>query len=96
MNNTIKAPVKTTKSQFDIQVDLAEKELKHKKGVSFVRIHGNTVEYITVTNVPEQTFRFFYNPSKLTASERKQMREKGKLVESLLSANTLKNEEDDL
>lgn len=67
---TPKALIKTTKSAFDIQTDIADKELKSKRGISFARLHGNSLEYINVPNVPEQTFKFFYNPSKLSAAER--------------------------
>lgn len=75
-----KALVKTTKSAFDVQMKITDEELKGKKGISFVRFKGNSVEYIGIPNVPAQTFKFFYNPSKLSNSERQQLREKGLLL----------------
>jgi hypothetical protein len=65
----IKAPNKTTKTQFDLQMDIASK----KHGVSFVLIHGNTIEYVNIPSVPEQRFKYFFNPSHLTAEERKRI-----------------------
>jgi len=67
----VKALNKTTKSAFDIQMDIADKEAKHHKGVSFVRIHGNQIDYVHVKTTPEQRFKFFYNPSKLSPEERR-------------------------
>lgn len=65
-----KAPNKTTKSAFDIQIEIADKESKSKKGISFVIRKGNQIDYINIPNVPEQTFKYFYNPSKLSVNER--------------------------
>jgi hypothetical protein len=80
----IKALVKTTKSPFDIQVDIADKALKHNKGVNFAIVKGNKVEYIHVPNAPEQTFKYFYNPSKLTAEDRKKTIEQRIIAQKIL------------
>lgn len=65
-----KASVKTTKSQFDIQMDNALKAAKHNKGISFALYHGNHVEYVNIPNHPLQNFKYFENTSHLTNAER--------------------------
>lgn len=80
----IKALVKTTKSPFDIQMDIADKALKHTKGINFVRMNGNNIEYVNIPNSPDQTFKYFYNPSKLTAEERSKTIEQRIIAQKIL------------
>jgi len=74
-----KALIKTTKSAFDIQMDNADKSAKMNKGISFAIVHGNNVEYVHIPTLPEQQHKYFFNPSHLTAEERKRILE-GKLL----------------
>jgi hypothetical protein len=69
-------------SRIQVQIASIDDQLKHKtnKGISFVRKNGNHIEYINIPNVRQQTFRYFYNPSKLTNDERKRLLEKRKTV----------------
>lgn len=62
------------------QIESVDKSTLHKqhKGISFVRLINNTIEYINIPNVPGQTFRYFYNPSKLSKEERE------KIIDSLI------------
>ena len=74
-----RASIKTTKSAFDIQMDNADKSAKINKGISFVICNGNTVEFVHIPTLPEQKHKYFFNPSHLTAEERKRILE-GKLL----------------
>ena len=60
------------------QIESVDKSTLHKqhKGISFVRLINNTIEYINIPNVPAQTFRYFYNPSKLSKEEREKIKNK--------------------
>lgn len=68
------------------QIESVDEQLKGKthKGISFVRRNGNNIEYVNIPNDPQQNFKYFYNPSKLTAEQRKEIREKGMLIKTLL------------
>lgn len=74
-----KALIKTTKSVFDTQVDTADKSAKMNKGISFAIVHGNSIEYVHIPTTAEQKFKYFFNPSHLTAEERKRILE-GKIL----------------
>ncbi len=60
------------------QIESVDKSTLHKqhKGISFVRLINNTIEYINIPNAPGQTFRYFYNPSKLSKEEREKIKNK--------------------
>ena len=80
-----KAPVKSTKSQFDIQMDNALKAAKHSKGISFALYHGNHVEYVNIPNHPLQNFKYFENTSHLTNAERQAIYSKRNEIKLLTS-----------
>jgi hypothetical protein len=44
------------------------------QGISFVRKIGNKTDYVNIQNVPEQDFKYFHNPSKLSANERRRLK----------------------
>jgi hypothetical protein len=67
--NEVKALNKTLPTQFDLQLKAADK----KTGISFVLIHGNNIEYANIPTLPIQKFKYFFNPSHLTAEERKRI-----------------------
>jgi len=67
-----KVLVKTTKSLFDLQMDLAEKQAgKSKKGISFVIITGNRIEFVNISTTKDQKFQYHFDPSTLSSEERK-------------------------
>ena len=68
MAEILKAVVKTLPTTFDLQMKQADKT---KNSVSFVIRRGNSIEYASIPSLPEQKFRYFFNPSHLTAEERK-------------------------
>lgn len=69
-----KAPVKTTKSALDVQMISAAGESKHKKGISFYCSKRHA--FMFVPTLPDQTFKYFHNPSKLTAEQRKSLEQR--------------------
>ena len=85
-----KALIKTIKSAFDLQTDNADKSAKINKGISFAIVHGNSIEYVHIPTLPEQKHKYFFNPSHLTAEERKRILE-GKI---LLPRPIIEDEED--
>jgi hypothetical protein len=68
MNEILRADKKTLPSAFDNQMKYADK----KTGISFAILNGSNLEYANIPTCPDQKFKYFFNPSKLTAEERKQ------------------------
>jgi hypothetical protein len=85
-NMAEKALNKTLPTQFDLQLKDAEK----KTGISFVIRRGNSIEYVNIPTLPQQKHKYFYNPSSLTAEERKRI-----LTGQLLQAKVLSGAEED-
>ncbi len=100
MSEYPKIVVKTTKSVFDIQMDTADKELKHKKGIAFARLSGNQLDYVAIPSLPAQRFIYFENTSKLTNEERTKLKNKvitkilpeedKELIASIIDKRTMK------
>jgi hypothetical protein len=82
-----KALVKTLPTNFDLQMKDAEK----KPGISFVIQRGNSIEYANIPTTPHQKHKYFYNPSSLTAEERKRI-----LTGQLLQAKVISDADDDI
>lgn len=96
MADVVKAPNKTTKSTFDLQVENADKVAKTAKGISFVIIKGNSVEYAHIPTTPDQKFKYFYNPSKLSNEERKSFEQRIMLQKILTPQKSVVEIADDL
>jgi hypothetical protein len=87
-----KALVKTTKSPFDIQVDNATRLAKSSKGICFTLRRGNSIEYVNIPNVPQQTFKYFDNTSHLTNAERQAIYRKRNEIKLLTTKPILTEE----
>jgi len=80
-----KAPNKTTKSLFDIQIDNASKTHKSVRGICFTMRRGNSIEYVNIPNHPYQTFKYFENTSHLTNVERQAIYKKRNEIKVLIT-----------
>jgi hypothetical protein len=77
--DNLKALVKTLPTTFDLQIKQADKT---KNSISFVIRRGNSIEYASISTLPEQKFKYFFNPSHLTAEERRRYLE-GKTIQKV-------------
>jgi hypothetical protein len=69
------------------------KALKNTKGVCFTLRRGNSVEYVNIPNVPQQTFKYFDNTSHLTNKERQDIYRKRNEIKLLTTKPIIVPEE---
>ncbi len=70
-----RADKKTTKSAFDIQMDVANRQSDGgRKGISFATLNSNRLEYTNILSNKHQRFVYLENTSRLSREEREKIR----------------------